>query len=141
MELRPFGTLTIQTDPDGLFMLGSTSVGQRIIQEFLSVRFEGERLNGTMTARAGADWLTVNAEGNATIDIRVLLLTDDGAHVFVTLDGRADWPDGLGRGPIYSTVRLESGDERYKWVNGLPLVSKGEVTAGRAVAHEFFQLV
>ncbi|MCW2549539.1 MAG: hypothetical protein JWN96_3999, partial [Mycobacterium sp.] len=36
MELRPFGTLTINTDPDGLFMLGDTSAGKRIIQEFLS---------------------------------------------------------------------------------------------------------
>jgi len=141
MELRLFGTLTIDTDPDGLFMLGTTSVGQRIIQEFRSVRFDGERLKGTMRGKAGADWLTVDDRGNATIDIRVLLLTEDGAHVFVTLDGRAQWPAGLGRGPIYSLVRLESGDETYKWVNHLRLVSKGEVTEGRAVAHQFFELL
>ena len=140
MELRPFGTLTIQTDPDGLFMLSPTAVGQRIIQEFLSVHFEGERLRGSMIAKSGADWLTVDDHGRATIDIRVLLLTDDGAHVFVTMDGRAEWRDQLGQGAIYSTPRLESGDERYQWVNGLPLASKGEVT-GRAVAHEFFELV
>jgi hypothetical protein len=141
MELRAFGLLTIDTDPDGLFMLGATSVGQRIIQEFRSVRFEGERLRGTMTGKAGADWLTVDDRGNATIDIRVLLLTEDGARVFVTLDGRAQWPEGLGRGPIYSTARLECGDEPYEWVNHLRLVSKGEVTEGRAVAHQFFELL
>jgi hypothetical protein len=140
MELRAFGILTIDTDPDGLFMLGTTSVGQRIVQEFRSVRFEGERLKGTMTGKAGADWLTVDHRGNATIDIRVLLLTEDGARVFVTLDGRAQWPERLGRGPIYSTVRLESGDEPYEWVNHLRLVSKGEVTEGRAVAHQIFEL-
>jgi uncharacterized protein DUF3237 len=94
-----------------------------------------------MTGKAGADWLTVDDRGNATIDIRVLLLTEDGAHVFVTLDGRAQWPEGLGRGPIYSMVRLESGDETYAWVNHLRLVSKGEVTEGRAVAHQFFELL
>jgi len=140
-ELRPFGTLTIQTDPDGLFMLGTTSVGRRIIQEFASVRFAGERLRATMTGRSGADWLTVDAHGHVTIDIRVLLLTDDGAHVFVTLDGRAHWPERLGSGPIYSTVRLESGDERYAWVNDVIAVSKGSVTEGGAVAHECFELV
>jgi hypothetical protein len=140
MELRPFGTLSIQTDPDGLFMLSPTAVNLRIIQEFLSVRFEGARLRGTMIAKSGADWLTVDEHGRATIDIRVLLQTDDGAHVFVTLDGRAEWGDQLGQGPIYSTARLESGDERYQWVNALPLVSKGVVT-GRAVAHEVFELV
>ena len=40
MELRPFGTLTIVTDPDGLFMLGTTSAGKRIIQEVLALDSE-----------------------------------------------------------------------------------------------------
>jgi hypothetical protein len=141
MDLRPFGTLTIETDPDALFMLGTTSVGGRIIQEFRSVTFRGERLRGTMTGRSGADWLTIDDTGHATMDIRVLLLTDDGAHVYVTLDGRADWSEGLGRGAIFSTARLESGDARYQWVNHLPLVSKGAVVEGGDVAHELFELV
>jgi hypothetical protein len=61
--------------------------------------------------------------------------------VFVTLDGWARWGEGLGRGPIYSRVNLESGDERYRWVNYVPLVAKGEVSDAGAVAHEFFELV
>ena len=141
MQLEPFGTLTIQTDPDGLYMLGQTSAGTRIIQELLSVRFAGERLRGSMTGKSAADWLTVDAAGHVTLDIRVLLTTDDGAQVFVTLDGRADWSEGLGRGSIYSRANLESGDDRYRWVNNLPLISKGAVAAGGGVAHEFFQMI
>lgn len=141
MELRPFGTLTIQTDPEGLFVLGTTSVGRRVIQEFSTVRFEGERLAGTMIGRAGADWLTLDEAGNATMDIRVLLRTGDGADVFVSVIGKAQWPERMGRGPIYSSVQLESGDERYRWLNHLPLVSKGEVTEGGAVAHRFYEMV
>ena len=140
MELRPLGTLTIQTDPDGLYMLGETSAGRRIIQEFLSVRLDGDRVSGTMVGKAGADWLSLDSDGHVVLDIRVLLVTEDGAHVFVTLDGRAHWPQ-LGQGPIYSTAKLESGDERYAWVNHLPLVSKGEIVEGRAVAHQIFELV
>jgi hypothetical protein len=141
MELRPLGTLTISTDPDGLYMLGETSAGRRIVQEFLSVRLEGERVSGTMVGKAGADWLAIDSTNHVTLDIRVMLRTDDGAHVFVTLDGRAYWPE-LGRGTIYSTARLESGDEKYQWVNHLPLVSKGQIVQGtRAVAHEIFELV
>jgi hypothetical protein len=141
VRLEPFGTLTIQTDPDGLFMLGETSARTRIIQELRAVRFEGERLRGSLTGKSAADWLTVDPAGNVTLDIRVLLLTDDGAHVFVTLDGRAQWGEGLGRGPIYSRVNLESGDEHYRWVNHVPLVSKGAVAAGGGVAHEFFEMI
>jgi len=140
MELLPFGTLTIQTDPDGLFMLGTTSAGKRIIQELLTVTFEGERLKGTMVGKAAADWLTVDDNGMTTLDIRVIIKTDDGAHVYFALDGRADWSEGLGRGVIYCRADLESGDERYAWVNHLPLVSKGAVAAGGGVAHELFQL-
>jgi hypothetical protein len=51
LDLRAFGTLTIKTDPDGLFVLGATSVGRRIIQEFVSVGLEGARLRGTMTGK------------------------------------------------------------------------------------------
>jgi hypothetical protein len=140
MELEPFGTLTIVTDPDGLFMLGTTSVGRRIIQELKSVELGG-RVRGTMTGKAAADWLTVDADGNVTLDIRVVVLTDDGAQVYVHLDGRARWPERLGDGPIYARATLESGDERYHWVNHLPLVSKGAVAPGGGVAHELFELV
>jgi hypothetical protein len=140
MELEPFGTLTIVTDPDGLFMLGTTSVGKRIIQELKTVELSG-RVQGTMTGKAAADWLTVDDDGNVTLDIRVVVLTDDGAPVYVHLDGRARWPERLGDGPIYSRATLESGDERYQWVNHLPLVSKGAVAPGGGVAHELFLLV
>jgi hypothetical protein len=133
MELQPFGTLTIVTDPDGLFMLGTTSVGRRIIQELKSVELSG-RVEGTMTGKAAADWLTVDDNGNVT-------LTGDGAHVYVHLDGRARWPERLGDGPIYSRASLESGDERYQWVNHVPLISKGAVAPGGGVAHELFELV
>lgn len=39
MELRPFGTLTLQLAPDRLFFLGDTPVGKRVIQEFEDVRY------------------------------------------------------------------------------------------------------
>ena len=140
MELRPFGTLTIQTDPDGLFMLGDTSAGKRIIQELKTVTLDGDRVSGTMVGKAAADWLTIDGNGRVTLDIRVVVQTADGAHVYVWLDGRADWSGGLGRGAIFSRATLEAGDERYSWVNGLPLVSKGAVGEGGAVAHHLFEL-
>lgn len=141
MELRSFGTLTIQTDPNGLFILGSTPAGRRIVQEFRAVHFESDRLRAVMTGKSGVDWLAVDSEGHVTLEIRVLLRTEDDAHVLVTLDGKAHWPEQLGRGAIYGVARLESGDEAYRWVNHLPLVSKGEVVEGGAVAHQLFELV
>jgi hypothetical protein len=141
LEIHHFATLTIRTDPDGLYVLGTTSAGKRIIQELLEVDLVGPRVRGRMIGNIGADWLAVADDGEVTLDIRLLIETDDGARVFVHLDGRANWAEKLGQGPIFSTVRFESGDERYAFVNTLRLVSKGEVGAGGNVAHEIFELV
>ena len=70
-----------------------------------------------------------------------MIETDDGSRIFVHLDGRANWAEQLGRGPIFSMVRLESGDEPYAFVNGLRVVSKGAVGDSGNVAHEIFELV
>ena len=94
-----------------------------------------------MIGKSGADWLTVADNGEVTLDIRVLLETDDGAHVYVRLDGRANWAERLGAGAIYSTARLESGDERYSFVNQMRLVSKGSIGEGGNVAHELYELI
>jgi hypothetical protein len=141
LESRHFASLKIRTDPDGLYMLGTTSAGKRIIQELLEVELTGERVNGNMIGNSGADWLAVAGDGEVTLDIRVLIETDDGARVFLHLDGRANWAEQLGRGAIFSVVRFESGDERYAFVNGLRLVSKGAVGDGGAVTHEIFELL
>ena len=95
-----------------------------------------------MTGKAGADWLTIDAEGHATMDIKVLLLTDDGAHgVRDPRRPRRLEPVASAAARCSRCARLESGDERYQWVNHLPLVAKGSVIEGGGVAHELFELV
>ncbi len=141
LETRYFATLTIRTDPNGLYLLGTTSAGKRIIQELLEAELVGDRVRGRMIGQSGADWLAVADDGEVTLDIRLLIETDDGAHVYVHLDGRANWAEQLGRGAIFSSVRLESGDERYAFVNGLRLVSKGSVGEGGSVSHVIFELL
>lgn len=141
LEIKHFATLSIRTDPNGLYMLGATSAGTRIIQELLEVELTGDRVRGHMIGNSGADWLAIGSDGEVTLDIRVLIETNDGARVYVHLDGRANWAEQLGRGAIYSTARLESGDDRYSWVNQLRLVSKGSVGEGGVVAHELFELI
>ena len=140
MELRPFGTLRLEVPGDGLFMLGQIPAGNRIIQEIGGVRFEGERLKGSLKGKAAADWLLVDSTGTAHFDIRLLMETDDGALVFLAYDGKADWSGGLGQGPIYVRATFESGDERYQWVNTIPVIGKGVVENGQ-VAYHFYEMV
>jgi hypothetical protein len=141
MELRPFGMLTLGLGSDGLHMLGATPVGTRIIQEIVSARLEGERVNASLRGNAAADWLAVDAQGVATFDIRMTLETDDGAVLYLSYEGRADWSGGMGKAPVYVAMRFEAGDERYRWLNALQPVGKGTMAEGGGLLYEICELV
>ena len=140
MELKPFATLTLETSSEGLHFLGTTPVGLRIIQEIVSARLEGPGLAASLKGAAAADWLAVDAAGVATFDIRMTLVTDDGATLYLRYEGRADWSEGLGKGPIDAAFWFEAGDERYTWLNALLPVGRGSTTAGGAIVYELFRL-
>ena len=100
--------------------------------------FEGDRLRGRVL-QPSADWVVVSAEGIATVDVRMLLETHDGAHVYVWYHGRSDFSQGIGVAPIYSAPLFESGDERYAWLNSIQAVSKG-VLDGTALVYEVYEV-
>lgn len=141
MELRPFGSLTLELASDRLFFLGDTPVGKRIIQEIAAVRFEGERLKANQKGMAAADWLVIDEKGIATFDIRLLLETDDGALVYLNYEGKADWSAGMGQGPVYVIAKFETGDDRYRWLNSAPIVGKGTLQPGGGLVYEFSEMV
>ncbi len=138
MELTPFATLTLTTGSEGLYMLGATPAGTRIIQEIHGAELVGDRVKASLLGTANADWLAIDAQGVATFDIRMTLMTDDDAVLYLAYSGRADWSEGLGRGPIFVGAELEAGDERYRWLNALHLFGRGGVADG-GVRYEFFQ--
>jgi hypothetical protein len=139
MELTHFATLTLGLASEGLFMLGATPAGTRIVQEIATARLEGERVAASMVGSAAADWLAVDAAGVATFDIRMTLRTDDEALLYLAYEGRADWSGGMGQAPVYVGMRFEAGDDRYRWLNGLQLFGRGEVGGGGALTYEIYQ--
>ena len=98
--------------------------------EVTSGTVEGERLNGTVKGNAAADWMLTDANGVATVDVRITLETDDGALIFVTYGGRAEWSEGPGSKPIYVAPRFETSDDRYAWLNSIQAVGKGQLGRG-----------
>ncbi|MCU1374837.1 MAG: hypothetical protein JWO68_2123 [Actinomycetia bacterium] len=141
MELRPFGTLTLDLASDRLFFLGETPVGKRIIQEIESVQFTGAHFNARSKGKASADWLSIDGAGIATFDIRMLLETEDEALVYLAYEGKADWSKGMATEPVYVTAHFETGDDRYRWLNHALVVGKGELVEGGGLAYQFQQVV
>lgn len=131
IELEPLGTLTISVGETT--RIPDTPHGRRVIVEFTAVRWESPRVRAELRGRAAADWLTVGPEGTATFDIRITLVTDDGAFVYVEMEGRNDSRGFATNAPVFLAVRFEAGDPRYAWLNLVQAIAKGSLADGEVV--------
>jgi hypothetical protein len=128
LDIAPLGTLTLVMGES--IRIADCPAGTRVIVEFPAITWEGERLRGKLKGRAAADWITIGAEGTATLDIRFTLETDDGAVVFVQTHGRTDAANFAKGAPVYLAPRFETGDARYAWLNRIQAVAKGHLEGG-----------
>jgi hypothetical protein len=136
LELVPLCTLDVTlADP---IVIGDGPAGLRLIYEVLEATVEGERLQGKMLGRAGADWVTV-AGTVGTLDVRFTMETHDGAIVFVSYQGRTDLGDGPAKSIIYVAPKFEASDPRYVWLNAVQAVGKG-VLDGSKLNYEWCEV-
>ena len=136
IDLIPLATVTIGLDPP--LVVDGAPNGSRYIAEVSHVALTGDRVNATLKGRAAADWLTLGADGTGTIDVRMLLETDDGALVFVQYHGRIDLSPG-GDAVAFAAPRFETGDERYAWLNKIQAVGKGAFD-GSGLVYEWYEV-
>src|SRR5918998_1295917 len=98
---------------------------------------EGPKLRGEVLPGTAADWLRVDGDGTAHMDVRLTVRTGEGHHVYVHYTGiRTGAPDvlaRLGRGEAVPpedyyfrvALRLETGAAGLDWVNKGPAVGPG----------------
>lgn len=131
MNLEPLGTLTMVMKKP--LVLPSSPAGSRVIVEFTSVVFEGERLKATQVGPAG-DWLHVGPESTASLDFRFSVQTHDGALIYVAGQGRTDAQKfASGEAPVWFAPLFETGDARYAWLNRVLGVARGVASGDRVV--------
>ncbi|MBR9843504.1 MAG: DUF3237 domain-containing protein [Rhodobacteraceae bacterium] len=116
--------------------LGQGRAGTRRIIPIIGGEALGPEITGKVL-NLGADWQTIFADGAAHLDTRYALETDDGALIeIVNIGTRHGPPDVLARlaagedvdpSDYYmrTAARLETGDERYAWVNHTLFVCAG----------------
>ena len=132
--------------------VGKGPSGNRLIVEVDGGEFEGPKLRGTIRKASCADWLLLDDDGNGHLDVRATFETHDGAYIYVQYFGRfvmtpaiqaalaGEGETDYGEGRFYTNPRMESGDERYKWVNNVVAVAEGRLKPGR-VEYRVFQVV
>jgi hypothetical protein len=132
-------TLTANTAEKPSVMIPSGPNGTRVIVTAMSGSFEGPKLKGTVADVAGGDWLIIRADGIMSLDVRLCLLTDDGASIYVTYTGLGR-READGSTVIRTVPRFETADERYVWLNSVQAVSHGTTGKG-TVTYDVYGLL
>src|SRR5688572_29535182 len=149
-ELRgkPLFAFQIEVRPPSI--VGKTPGYDRRIGEITGGRFEGERLRGKILS-GGSDWQSLRADGATTLNVRLVMETDDGALIGMTYLGMRHGPkevmDRIARGETVSpseyymraTPYYETASEKYGWLNRIVSVAIGHRMAGGAI-YQVFQI-
>lgn len=136
LEIRtePLFTMTLQVS--GMQPIGATPNGNRRIGLVAGGTFEGTRLRGKVLT-GGADWIILRPDGATTLDVRLVLETDDGAAIGMTYRGMRHGPatvmDRLNRGENVNpaeyyfriAVAFETAAAKYDWLNRIIAVGTG----------------
>jgi hypothetical protein len=146
LKVEPIFIFQIQVNPPSV--IGQTPGYDRRIGEISGGRFEGERLRGKILT-GGSDWQSLRADGTVTINVRLVMQTDDGELIGMTYLGMRHGPkevlDRIGRGEKVSpteyymrvTPYFETASEKYGWLNRIVSVAYGHRMAGGAIYHVF----
>ena len=149
MKLEPL--MTLHGDLKTPVEIGDGPFGVRYIADVTGGTFEGQRIRGNVLS-SGADWALFDTDGIGRLDVRITLETHDGAHVYVQYYGvilmnekvNAAFAQGgsteYGDTYFMTQPRFETGDSRYKWLNGVVAVAEGRIKPG-AVEYRVFELV
>lgn len=148
MRLVPL--VEFDSEISDLQQVGETPFGNRTIYIIGGGRFWGERING-VALPGGGDWVSVNREGLARLDVRKTIKTHDGALIHMSYQGYYQYDSGimekLSMGGGYDfgdnlfkvQVQFESGDKRYHWLNTTLAVGEAK-ESGDKINYRIYEL-
>ena len=117
--------------------IGDTPLGRRRIAAVTGGEFQGERLRGTVVGAPAGDWLLQRSDGVTVLDVRILLRTDDGEHIYMAYRGMRHGPaDVMARLAAGESVDpksyyfriapvFETASKQYAWINRIVAVGTG----------------
>ena len=143
---RPLFAFQIDVKPPSI--IGATPGYDRRIGEIVGGRFEGDRIRGTILS-GGSDWQSLRRDGAISLNVRLLLQTDDGELIGMLYQGVRHGPqevmDRIARGEsvnpseyyLRATPYYETSSEKYGWLNRIVSVAYGHRLAAGPVYQVF----
>lgn len=134
LRAKPLFAFRIDVAPPSI--VGMTPGYDRRIGEIVGGTFEGERLRGKFRT-GGSDWQSLRADGAISINVRVVMETEDGALIAMRYRGIRHGPkeviDRLAKGEAVNpneyyfrvTPWFETSSEKYDWLNRVIAVAIG----------------
>jgi hypothetical protein len=116
----------VHLDTAAPVMVPGGPLGTRILAPVTGGHFEGPRMKGKVAGPAG-DWVTIMTGGAMLLDVRLSLVTDDGAAIYCSYRGVLANVDGVMRAK--GAPMFETGDERYAWLNAVQAIGLGTADA------------
>jgi hypothetical protein len=138
MKLNELFTIRIALGDSSV--IGNGPSGLRVIAEVAAGTFEGERLRGTVLT-PGADWVVLG-DGYGEVDVRLNLLCDDGARIYMRYTGVLEQNEAAqsalaGNGEtsygdhyFVTQPRFECGQAGYEWLNRTVAIAEGRLIKG-----------
>ena len=129
--------------------VGQVPTGTRIFFGVDGGHIKGDRINAKILG--GGEWALLGADGYILIDVRLQAETDDGALLYIQYYGHLEMNDkvqaALANGDgtefedqyFYTNPRIETGDERYAWLNRTFFVGEGRIRPDRAVEYRVWR--
>ncbi|MBI2964323.1 MAG: DUF3237 domain-containing protein [Deltaproteobacteria bacterium] len=134
-----------------LIDIGAGPYGNRIVGEVIGGDFSGPRLKGKVLS-GGADWALVGADGRLRIDVRLQLLSDDGAAIYLAYYGILEFNEKMqqalaqGGGTEFAdhywrtNPRFETGHPKYAWMNHGVFIGEGRMLPGRIAEYRVYRV-
>ena len=128
--------MTLILHVGGMQAIGATPGGNRRVGLVSGGTFRGERLRGTVLP-GGADWIVARPDGSTTLDVRLVLETDDKATIGMTYRGMRHGPAAvmqrLDRGEAVdpteyyfrTAIMFETAAADYDWLNRIFAIGTG----------------
>ena len=117
-------------------IIGPLAEGHRINVYVTNGEITGPKMRGRLR-NVGGDWLCLRPDGIGILDVRATLELDDGALIYTSYGGVADFGrDGYGRFlagnpparvPLRIAPRYYTGHSAYLWLNRLQCLGTGDV--------------
>jgi hypothetical protein len=139
---------TIRAVLDAPLDIGAAPLGHRIYYGITGGRLQGDRVAGEVLG--GGEWAVLGPDGYLRVDVRLQVLTDDGAALYFQYLGLLEMNEAVQAAiaggsatafedqHFYTQPRVETGDERYRWMNTTFFIGEGRAVEGPGVEYRVY---